>query len=182
MLRTKRKIGALVILPIGAGNAASQEPTKERVDSLGDPLPPQALFRIGTTRLQHQGQIQALAVSDDGKLLASCGREKVVRVWDARDGKPLWKFELPSWGPWALAFSRQGKELAAVSRSPENSKANGTFRRWDLTTGRELPPGAVGGDSSLHFTYHVALVHRGDDKYLAAETIEQDISLEPLTE
>lgn len=177
MLRAKRKIGALVILLIGAGNAASQEPTKERVDSLGDPLPKQALFRIGTTRLQHQGQIQALAVSNDGKLIASCGREKVVRVWDVRDGKPLWKFEVPSWGPWALAFSRQGKELAAVSRSPENSKAKGTFRRWDLTTGRELPPAAAVADSSLHFTYHVALVHRGDGKYLAAETTEQDISL-----
>src|SRR6516225_9028238 len=105
MLRTKRKIGALVILLIGAGNVASQEPTKGRVDSLGDPLPKQALFRIGTTRLQHQAPIQALALSDDGKLLASCGREKTVRVWDARDGKALWKFEVPSWGPWALAFS-----------------------------------------------------------------------------
>ena len=63
-------IGAFIVLVSGALIAANQA-KNERVDHQGDPLPKQALFRIGTTRLQHYGQVRALAASDDGRLLAS---------------------------------------------------------------------------------------------------------------
>src|SRR5207248_2186524 len=115
--------------------------------------------------------------SDDGRFLASFGSDKVVCVWDGKDGKLLWKFDVPSWGPWALAFSPNGKELAAVTGSPENSKENGAIRRWNLTTGRELPASKDVADTLFHFTYHVSLVCRADGTFLAAETAEHDISL-----
>jgi WD40 repeat protein len=160
--------------------ATDQEAKKTRVDHQGDSLPEQALLRIGTTRLQHEGPVHGVAASEDGRLLASYGRDRVVRVWNAKNAKPIWTFELRRSEPWALAFSRNGKELAAVSKSSHKQAPNGAFRRWDLTTGRELPNGrdrpAV-DLRSVYFVYHVALACADDGEYLAAETARTDIIL-----
>jgi WD40 repeat protein len=189
MLLTKLKIGAFVVLVFGALGATmwsravaaqgqsdpNQEAKKERVDQHGDPLPDQALLRIGTTRLQHAGEVRALAVSENGRLLASHGSDKMVRIWDAKDGRPIWTFELRTLEPWALAFSRNGKELAAVSKSSHKATPNGAFRRWDLTTGQELPNGRDPPALDLrsaYFAYHVALACGDDGEFLAAETAE----------
>jgi WD40 repeat protein len=37
----------------------------------------------------HQGWLRGLAVSHDGKLIATCGNDKLVKVWSASDGKLL---------------------------------------------------------------------------------------------
>jgi WD40 repeat protein len=147
---------------------------ENHVDGLGDPLPEEALFRVGTTRLQHQGQVQAVAASADRRFLASHGRDKVLRVWDAKDGRPIHKFELPFSGPWGIAFSRDGKQLAAVSKSAP--RGEGAFRRWDLSTGRELTKN-VDAETSDRWAYHVALACLEDGKFLVAETTEPNIAL-----
>jgi WD40 repeat protein len=161
---------------------ASQSPVQLTVqdlrkDSLGDPLPELALLRIGTTRLQHGGLVQTLATSADGRFLASCGNDRVVRVWDAKDGKPLWRFELPHWGAWALAFSRDGKELAATSRSFSDQQRQGDFHRWDLKTGRALGDAKNAPPRFDSMVVSVALVCLPDGAYLVAETAGADVSL-----
>jgi RNA polymerase sigma factor (sigma-70 family) len=59
---------------------------RHRVDALGDPLPEGALLRLGTTRFRGPSSVEAIALSPDGKLLATAG-SRTVRVWDATTGK-----------------------------------------------------------------------------------------------
>jgi WD40 repeat protein len=153
------------------------KPLDQRKDFFGDPLPDRALFRIGTTRLQHAGWINGVAVSEDGLLLASWGQDNLIRVWDAKDGKPLRNLELSHWGPWALAISPDGKELAAVSRSSPQQKEKGDFRRWDLKTGKQLQQPKDFPQPYDGTVVHVALVCLPGGGHLAAETAEADISL-----
>jgi WD40 repeat protein len=89
-------------LTFGYWNSASDSPPQEpaqsqkqpeakssnsHVDSFGDPLPPGALARMGTVRLQQP--YPRMAFSADGKSLTSVGADNTVRTWDIATGKYL---------------------------------------------------------------------------------------------
>jgi RNA polymerase sigma factor (sigma-70 family) len=154
------------------------EVREPRKDALGDPLPERALVRIGTTRLQHRGTIQAVTQSDDGRVLASCSLDQ-LRVWDAKDGKLLWQFDLPHWGPWALAFSPDGKELAAVARSVDVKQGIGDFFRFGSATGQVLDhhKSRPSDKHILGGVEEVALARRGSGGWQGAQTSGSDIDL-----
>lgn len=83
-------------------------------------------------RLPHASPIViAVAFSPDGKLLASCGRDNVVRVWDPEAGKALRVLAGHAGAVYAVAFSPDGRTLASGGD-------DGTARLWDAETGREL--------------------------------------------
>jgi WD40 repeat protein len=176
-MRQRLVLLAVLLLPSPAGAQQGRAVPPSRLDAQGDPLPAHALHRIGTVRLQHGGQAYALALSADGRVLACQDNVSVLRVWDARDGKPLWQVPLSAWDASGLAFSRDGKELVAVSRSPSGLVAQGRLRRWDVKTGRALhtdrdQPPAFDGN-----VVHVAVAALPGGKYVAAETSGADISL-----
>ena len=79
----------------------------------------------GTTRLR------CLAMSQDGKVLASGGEDGVVQLWDVASAKPGAK--LTDHKDWVLclAFSADGKQLASGS-------IDGTIRLWDVTGGKKM--------------------------------------------
>jgi WD40 repeat protein len=65
----------------------------------------------------HSPSVRALAFSPDSRRLASCGKDRMVKVWDVNTGEsaePAWYINTP-WDttPGAIAFSHDGKLLAA---------------------------------------------------------------------
>jgi WD40 repeat protein len=79
----------------------------------------------------HQGWARALAVSPDGKTLASCGNDRLVRLWSAADGKPLATLAGHASHVYNVAFFPDGKQLASA-------ELLGAVKHWDLAAGREV--------------------------------------------
>jgi WD40 repeat protein/serine/threonine protein kinase len=96
----------------------------------------------------------AVAWSPDGKLIASGGQDRVVRLWDAATGAQLQALGGHSRTVSALAFSRDGKRLASASggitrhapilqpnplKLPDDSPTDvPDVKIWDVATGKEL--------------------------------------------
>jgi WD40 repeat protein len=108
-------LAALTIVAAGAVRAG--EPAarpRPRLDRFGDPLPAGALFRIGTTRLQLNDDVQAIAVSPDGALVAAASRD-TVGIWASASGREVDRFPHGARGahfPGFFAFAPDGKSLA----------------------------------------------------------------------
>ena len=66
---------------------APKSPKKVRLDQYGDPLPPGAIMRLGSTRLRHAWSVTSLAFLPDGKRLLSGGWDKTARLWEVTTGK-----------------------------------------------------------------------------------------------
>jgi RNA polymerase sigma factor (sigma-70 family) len=103
----------------------------KHVDALGDPLPPDALLRLGSIRLRHGITLQALACSPTADLVASGGWNPTIRLWDPTTGKEVRTIAGPEKGVYALAFSPDGKLLAGGA-------IDGHVYLWDAATGKEL--------------------------------------------
>jgi WD40 repeat protein len=58
----------------------------------------------------HDGTIRRIAVSSDGKLLATCSADRFVRVWNAADGSPAAKFEHTS-DVFSLTFTPDNSQI-----------------------------------------------------------------------
>jgi WD40 repeat protein len=75
--------------------------------------------------------VRCLAMSKDGKWLASGGEDSAVQLWDVAGAKPAAK--LTGLKDWVLcvAFSPDGKQLAAGA-------IDGTIRLWDVPAGKKI--------------------------------------------
>jgi WD40 repeat protein len=111
------RIIPIVVLALAPTAGLGQE-KPARVDQQGDPLPPGALARLGTVRLRQPDWIRSMAVSPDGKTLASAG-ESSIRLWEIPSGRPLKKFSVyrdkadpRSETASAVAFTAKGELVA----------------------------------------------------------------------
>ncbi len=103
---------------------------RERVDGQGDPLPPNALVRLGSQRFRGDAVAvsRAIAMSPDGKVLASTEIGPVVRVWEAATGKILRELRGHKGSVLDFNFSPDGKVLASAG-------SDKTVRLWNIETG-----------------------------------------------
>jgi RNA polymerase sigma factor (sigma-70 family) len=105
-----------------------------RTDRYGDPLPDEALSRLGTLRLRHGAGVSQLGFASDGKSLLSVGRDG-VRAWDVGTGMQLRYFpnERASGMGWP-SLSTDGKLVSVPAKSGDHI--------WDVASGRRI--GTVG--------------------------------------
>jgi WD40 repeat protein len=85
----------------------------------------------------HTGGASSMVFSRDGRRLASCGWDKVIRVWDAADGRQIAHFAPPEMFGWDdLALSADGRVLAA-SFTQKVTNGNVLYS-WNVEAGAQL--------------------------------------------
>jgi RNA polymerase sigma factor (sigma-70 family) len=144
------------------GQADAKQPLGQPVtaDLHGDPLPEGALLRFGTVRFRHPGGVNALALSPDGRSLATTGSHGGL-LWEASTGKP---------GPTLLtAHNNYMAAQNLLAFSPDSQKVfhihEGVLSARNRATGRVEWVMPIEGGQNLHS------VHPSPDgKFLAVGT------------
>lgn len=116
----------------------------------------------GTVVNTHQDAILHLAFSPDGKLLASCGYDRVIKLWDVATKKELRVLKDHSDSVYGIAFRPDGRLLASVA-------ADRAVKVWDVATGTRLYTLA----ESTDWVYAVAW--SPDGQHLAAAGVDKSI-------
>jgi RNA polymerase sigma factor (sigma-70 family) len=165
----KVKVGALLVVMLGivaagagalrtqaeadkqpeepSGQAKEDEPP--RTDPLGDPLPPDALTRLGTLRLRHGNSLWAVGFVGDGRALLSADWHG-VHVWDTATGRPLRHFGDPRGRQFqSVAFSGDGRGVVLTRSEGEVEFWDSSGKKeWEVRVGR-FPHVALSPDGKL---------------------------------
>lgn len=111
-----------------------EEPVRPRTDLQGDPLPEEALARLGTVRLRHNWA-QHLVFAQNGQTLYSQG-ENEIGVWDLGTGKERQRFsQRGDRAPEFLAISPNGDR--AVTRDL-NDDGSYSLALWEVAGQRRI--------------------------------------------
>jgi WD40 repeat protein len=98
-----------------------------------------------TTLTRHTDWVMSVAISPDGKTLASGSRDATIRLWDITSGKLIATIEGYDGFAYRLVFSPDGKTLASAGaderikerkRNPRTSWG-GVVKLWDVSTRKE---------------------------------------------
>ena len=103
------------------------------------PIAGEALTPIWKIERCNSSWLRRLAVSPDGKLIATCGNDRMARVFSAADGRLVKELEGHKFCVQSVRFHNDGKSLASGDQ-------HGIVKHWDLGTGkcvRELDAGKL---------------------------------------
>ncbi len=96
-----------------------------------------------TVDAAHDGWIREIAVSPDGKRVATCGDDHKIIIWSADDGKRMTEFAGQTEVVFCLRFHPDGKSLVS-------GDLKGIVRQWDIATGKKTRE----FDAGVLFTLH----------------------------
>lgn len=148
------RMGILVIFALCM---PPQDPAVDRRDLHGEPLPPDAAVRLGRMEFRHSKWIYGLAVSADGKTIATGSPDHSIRIWDPATGR-LRRLIDTGW-ILSLALAPDGRTVASAASH------QGRIRFHDVETGRELDRSIEVKDvTSMTFSPDGSLIAAGGPK------------------
>ena len=165
---SRMRFAAAAVLFVSTFSLSAGEPS---VDRWGDPLPEQAVARLGTLRFRVEQDPHSLAFSPDGNLLAAAAHDGIAFVFDARTGRRLRTIDMVAEvepgrlrrAVYAVCFSPDGKQLALAG-------ANGQIHSHDVQTGRRVEVLSVRPEIAEILDTHRASVRFSQDgKLIAAQ-------------
>lgn len=104
---------------------------QELLKTLNRPAPSELIPSLVSWFDSSVGGIWAVAISPDGKIIASGGSEQPINLWDADTGKLLRTLTEHSGSIYTVAFSPDGKTLASGGDDHK-------IRIWEFQTGKLL--------------------------------------------
>ncbi len=110
----------------------------------------------------HSDRIHDLAFSPDGRLLATCSYDRLVKLWDVETGREVRTLKDHSDAVYGIAFRPDGKLLASVA-------ADRAVKVWNVQTGTRL---YTLGDAT---DWLYAVAWNPDGKHLAAAGVDKSI-------
>ncbi|GAB3987767.1 hypothetical protein GCM10029978_107850 [Actinoallomurus acanthiterrae] len=121
-------LGGLGAITAGVSAAAGIWPEHSR---RGNATPRQSAATSGQdiTLTGHTGNVDAVAFSPDGKILATGSNDTTVRLWDVAAARTTTTLTGHTGFVYSVAFSPDGKTLATGS-------TDGTARLWDVASAR----------------------------------------------
>lgn len=120
----------------------------------------------------HNDLIQGFSFSPDGKLLASCSYDRLVKIWSVPEGRLVQELKDHSDSVYAVAFNKDGTMLASTG-------ADRAIKVWDTKTWKKLH--ALGDSTDWVYTLAWSpvknqLLGAGVDQTLRVWALEKDSS------
>ncbi|QSJ21001.1 AAA-like domain-containing protein [Nostoc sp. UHCC 0702] len=112
----------------------------------------------------HSSQVYSVAISSDGKTIASASWDKTIKLWDTATGKLIRTLTGHSASVYGVAISSDGKTIASAS----NDK---TIKLWDTATGKIIRT-LTGHSASVS-----GIAFSSDGKTIASASLDKTIKL-----